>query len=411
MSLERLSYFTLTNGLRCVHLHSHGKSGHCGLLINAGSRDEKPGEEGLAHFIEHLLFKGTTTRTARHIVSQIDEVGGELNAYTTKENTFIYASFPGNYLERSLKLIADIAFNSTFPVKEMEKERAVVLDEFLSYKDDPSEEISDEWDSLMFPDHPLGTNILGTQETIESFQQHQLFDFLKQHYTTNRMTLAYAGPDSAESFKHKSEKFFGQVPSSHSNALRIVPAPYSPFKKRVIKDNHTCHVILGNRACSIHHPHRVPFVLLNNILGGPGLNSRLNLQIREKYGYTYYLESSYAGFEDSGVWYIYLSTEKKRLEKTLQLVHRELKTLREKPLTSGQLAKAKIQLKGQITMSNDNGAAMLGIISRHTLLFGRVETLEETFRRIDNITHTEIQELAQIYFSPEQISELIYLPK
>lgn len=407
---EHFSIFRLENGIRLVHLQVNSYVGHCGLLINTGSRDEKTGETGIAHFLEHVLFKGTTKRSAFRIISSIDELGGELNAYTTKENTFVYATFPGNYLGRALDVITDITFRSTFPKKEIEKERLVVLDEILSYKDDPSEEISDQFDEMLFPGHPLGNNILGTEKTVANFDIEHIRSFIGRTYNTDQMVLGYVGPMNAEKFRKIAGKALEWVTPQTRNWSRKAPKPYTPAHITEKRDLHSAHAMIGNRAYPVNSEKRVPFFMLNNILGGPGLNSRLNLNIREKYGYTYYLESAYSPFDDTGMWSLYLATDKKNLQKSLDLVYKELRKLREHPLSESQLQKAKIQVKGQMALANESHHNILHGMVRSLQVLDTVESIPELHRQIDEVTSEGLMEAAQDIFDEKKLGSLVYVP-
>jgi predicted Zn-dependent peptidase len=408
---EDIFSFRLPNGIKVVHLQHARPVSYCGLLINAGSRDEEGFKPGVAHFLEHMMFKGTKKRKTHHILSRIDEVGGELNAYTAKENTFIYTSFLDTYIDRALDIMEDIIFHSIFPLKEIEKERAVIIDEFQSYKDDPAEEMGDQFDALMFAGHTLGTNILGSLDSVSSIHQKDLKQFVSSKYNTNRMVLCYIGPTSREKFKTKVEKYFTKVKSNTSKKQRKSFSGYSPFILEIEKEMYSSHCLIGNIGYGLNSKKRLPFVLLNNILGGPGLNSRLNMNIREKYGYTYFLDSSYTPFEECAQWAIYLSTDVRNLDKTISLVYKELKKLRDTKLSTLQLNKAKKQIMGQMALANENTSGMLHVIAKSYLLFDRLDTLPYLYKQIEKITATQLQDIANEMFDEKKLSRLVYRNK
>lgn len=403
--------FQLKNGIKVVHLQHSRPVAYCGLLINTGSRDEEGFKIGTAHFLEHMMFKGTNKRKAHHILSRIDEVGGELNAYTAKENTFVYTSFLDEHIDRALDIMEDITFHSTFPVKEIEKERAVIIDEFQSYKDDPAEEMGDMFDSFMFKGHTLGNNILGSVKSVASIRQKDLKQFVNKNYHTDKMVLCYIGPTSKDTFKLKAEKFFSGVKTNSTKMDRQHFRGYDPFILEIEKEMHSSHCLIGNIGYGLRSKKRLPFVLLNNILGGPGLNSRLNMNIREKYGFTYYLESSYIPFEECAQWVIYLSTDIKNLDRTISLVYKELKKLREQPFTTLQLDKAKKQIKGQIALANENTSGILHVIAKSFLLFNRIDTLPDLYKQVEKITSTQLLDIANEIFDEKKLSRLVYRNK
>lgn len=403
--------FTLKNGIRVVYIYNPRPVSYCGLIINTGSRDEINHPIGVAHFLEHMFFKGTEKRKAHHILNRIDEVGGELNAYTAKENTFVYTSFLSEHIDRALDIMSDITFHSTFPKHELEKERIVILDEFQSYKDDPAEELGDEFDSLMFKNHTLGNNILGSPETVNNMQSKHLHDFLRKTYHTDEMLICFIGNTPYNKFCSKIEQYFGHIKSNLRNYKRTKFNTYKPFQKQIEKEMYSSHALIGNIAYSIRDKQKLSFVLLNNILGGPSLNNRLNMNIREKYGYTYYLDSSYTPFEDCGQWLIYLSTDQKNLDRTIELVYKELDKLKTTSLSSIQLSKAKKQLMGQMALVNENTSGMLHVIAKSQLIFNYMDSLEKIYTQIDKITSSQLLEVANDIFNIKKISELIYRNK
>jgi predicted Zn-dependent peptidase len=399
----------LSNNVRTVHLSlKDHRVSHLGLTIEAGSRNELPQEQGIAHFIEHLLFKGTKKRKAFHILSRLDSVGAELNAYTSKEETVIYASFLNEHFERAAEIISDIAFNSTFPVKEIEKEKEVVLDEILSYQDNPAELIFDDFEELLYPGHPMGRNILGTEKSVSGFRQKDLSHFVKRQYHTDRMAVSLVGEIREAKAQRIMDKYFGSVPSTSSSSKLTSPGAANIERKEVDMDTYQAHLIIGGETYDFHHKQRIPMILLNNLLGGPAMNSRLSMNIREKYGIAYNLESSYTAYSDCGVFSTYLGTDKKWLNKSEQLILKELKNLREQKLTTTGLHRAKQQLKGQYALAKESGAGMMQSIGKSVLMLDKVVDSETILRQIENITAEELLEAANYTFDPKKLSTLIY---
>ncbi|NOR86392.1 MAG: insulinase family protein [Bacteroidales bacterium] len=401
---------TFPNGLRLVHQHVNHDSavGHLGLIINTGSRDELKKENGLAHFIEHVIFKGTKKRKAFHVLSRLEDVGAELNAYTSKEETVLQAAFLNQHYERSLELIADIVINSTFPQKELDKEKEVVIDEINSYKDSPADQIFDDFDLLLFPKHPLGLDILGTKARIRKFTQKDVFQFIKKHYLASEMVLSSVGNIPFEELISLTEKYFSDLSSDKKRKKRIAPPEYQAVEISKKKRVYQAHCMIGNRAYSIQEDKRAAFSLLNNYLGGPGLNSRLNLGIREKYGFTYNLESNYAALSDTGQFSVYLGTDHQYLEKTIQLVHKELRLLRDVKLGPVQLRKAKQQIVGQIAISEESNANKMLNNGRSLLSFNKISGLDTINKKLNSVTAEMIQEVANEIFDPKKLSMLIY---
>ena len=402
-------FHTLPNGIRIVHHpYSSSEVAHCGLMVNAGTRDEPAGKEGLAHFIEHLLFKGTKKRRSYHILSRMEIIGGELNAYTTKEETAIYSTFMAPYLSRALELIYDVVYHSTFPEKELEKEKEVVLDEIASYQDSPQEQIYDDFEGQVFHKHPLGKPILGTTKTVKSFQKEDIQEFIKKNYQPHRIAIAVAGNYPFQKVVNTVARYFDDIPAGVNNYRKPSAMDYNPLEKSIAKDTYQAHCIIGNVAYSYSHPKRTAMALLNNILGGPGMNSRLNLSIREKYGFTYNIDSSYQPYSDSGVFSIYLGTDSKALNKSINLVHKELKKLREKKLGVLQMRQARQQLIGQIALGRESKASLMLSASKYLLNFNKVDTLSDINKRIEAVTPDDLLEIANEVFDPAEISSLIF---
>ena len=404
----KFEQYQLQNGIRIIHQQSNRAVAHCGLIINAGSRDEKSEQQGLAHFIEHVFFKGTKKRKAFHILSRMEDVGGELNAFTTKEETCIYSSFIPKYYSRALELLQDITFNSTFPAKELKKEKAVVIDEINSYKDNPSEQIFDDFEEQVFGKHPIGKNILGSPELVNSFNKATIKEFVASHYHSQQIVICSTGNISFDQLIKYVEKYFGYLPNSNKKSKRIAFKTYKTTHKIREHYGFQTHCMIGNIAFAANHPKKTAMVLLNNILGGPGMNSRLNLGIREKYGFTYQIESHYTPYSDIGLFNIYLASDSDKVEKSIKLLKKELQKLREIPLGPQQIKKAKQQLIGQIAIAQESDVNLMLTLGKSLLLYNKVDTFEEVKNKIESISATELQETAKIVFKEEDLSTLTF---
>lgn len=401
-------YHTLSNGIRLVHKQIANGVAHCGLIINAGTRDEKEDENGIAHFIEHVIFKGTKHRRAYHILSRMENVGGDLNAYTTKEETVVYSSFLPRYYDRAFELISDIVFNSVFPAKEILKEKDVVQDEINHYKDTPSEEIFDEFENLLYQGHPMGRNILGTPEDVKKINKSRILQFIRNHYHTDQMVLSSVGNIEFRKLIGLAEKYFGEEKPSLRTESRKPYKKYRPKNRTEEKDTYLSHGCIGNIAYPRNDERRLILVLLNNILGGPGLNSRLNLGIREKYGFTYSIDSQYAPYSDTGVFSIYLGTDKGYMDKSIGLIHKELTRLRDNKLGTLQMSRAKQQIVGQLAISLESNLSSMLSNGKSYLHLGKVFTFNEIASNIDLISAEELLSVANEIFNPSQLTTLIY---
>ena len=406
-----MEYYThpLSNGIRLIHAPTFSEVAHCGLIINAGSRDEEAHEQGIAHFVEHLIFKGTRKRKAYHILSRMDDVGGEINAYTSKEETCIHTSFLHKDYERSLELLSDITFNSVFPGKEMVREKDVIIDEINSYKDNPAESIYDDFEELVFEGQPLGRNILGTPELLRKFNREDIESFVRRNYLPGEMVITSIGNISFPRLIQLCEKHFGQILSAADSRGRIPYNGYQPKNKIFQKDTNQAHCIIGNVAYDLYDPRRITMTLLENLIAGPGLNSRLNMLLREKLGYVYHVESSYTPFSDVGLFTLYFGAEKSRLDKTLEQVYREFKRLRTVPLGKMQLRKAKRQLFGQLAISSESPSTRMITNGKSYLMLNRVDSLEEIREKIEAVTAEQMMETACEVLNPQQITTLTYL--
>ncbi len=403
-----LLFHTLDNGIRLVHQRIPGMVAHCGLIINTGSRDEKPEEHGIAHFIEHMMFKGTMKRRAYHILSRLEDVGGELNAYTTKEETAIHASFLKDDYERALDLISDIAFNSVFPDKEIEKEKDVVIEEINSYLDSPSELIFDDFEELIFAGQPIGRNILGTPDSVRSFTKNTISGFISNNYSTSQMVFCSVGNISDEKILKLFKIYFSNVVTNKREERTTKQWLYKPSTLTKKMDTFQNHCIIGTLAYDLKDERRMGMFLLNNILGGQGLNSRLNLSLREKNGLAYNVESSYNPYCDTGVFSIYFGTDSQLLDKSISIAMSELKKLRTTRLGSIQMSKAKNQIKGYLARGYENYESLMLSLGKSMLIFGKIERIEDLYRKIDGVTSSDILETANDIFDPYKLSTLIY---
>lgn len=405
--------FELSNGIRVVHRPVNSPVAHFGLFFAIGSRDENPEEEGLAHFMEHSLFKGTQRRKAYHILSRMEDVGGELNAFTSKEETVIHSSFLHSDYPRAIELIADIGFNSIFPQKEVEKEKEVIIDEIFSYKDSPGDSIFDDFEEFVFPEHSLGKNILGTVESVKSFSRQHILDFLAKHLHPERVIFSSVGKISSSRLKKLLENALAKLDINWSGSPRALLSPQAmaPVEKELLRPGYQTHIIIGGRAYESRNDKMRPLALLNNLLGGPGMNSRLNLNIRERYGFTYHLESFYHAYLDTGLFGIYLGTDPKNAERSIALVEKELQKLRDKKLGVLQLSKAKRQVLGQLAMAQENNGALMQAFGKSLLLHNEVEGFDAIVADVEKISAEDLQNVAQEILDTKQFSRLIYRNK
>lgn len=401
-------YHTLPNNIRIVFRKNNSNVTHAGVYINVGSRDEVGADEGMAHFIEHSIFKGTEHRRAYHILNRIDGVGGELNAFTTKEDTCIYASALSIHLERCLELFSDILFHSTFPTHEIEKEKDVVVEEINSYKDVPADLIYDEFEELAFAGHPLAHNILGSKKNVKHFTTESISRFMRQNYTTDHMVITVVGNVEFSRLVRLCEKYFGGYAQQPSVANRTIKPTYHPFSRTINRHTHQVHALIGCQAYDAYSDHKCAFSLLNNVLGGPAMNSRLNVAIREKYGFCYTIESQYVPFTDAGLFYIYAGLDSDAQDRATELVMKELRHCCDTPLSTLQLHAAQQQYIGQMAINNELGQNEMQGIGKAYLLYDHVDTIEEMSNDIRNVTAHDIQEVANRLFQPQNFSFLYY---
>lgn len=398
----------LKNGLKIIHQYIPNKAAYCGLIIGVGTRDELTDEEGIAHFIEHVIFKGTEKRKAYHILSRIEDVGGELNAYTTKEDTCIYASFLARDYERALELFADIIFHSTFPEKEIEKEKEVVIDEINSYKDSPGELIYDDFEGLIYNGYPIGRNILGCEGAVRELKRERILEFVKRNYQPSRMVISSIGDIPFDKLVRLIEKYFGGFESDQSELIRIKPEIYTPLFKEVALETYQNHCIIGNVAYDYTQDNRLALSLLVDVFGGTGMNSRLSLNIREKYGLAYNIEASYTPYSDTGVFTVYFGCDAEDIDKCIRLCRKEMNQLCTSPLGKMQLRKAKAQMIGQMTLSSENYENMMLSIGKSFLIYNKVDSLEYVYDRVEEISAELLQQVANEVFDPNRQSVLIY---
>ena len=416
---------TLPSGLRVIHLPSTSPVVYCGYQIAAGTRDEQAGEEGLAHFCEHMTFKGTERRNALQIINALERLGGELNAYTNKESTVFYAAIQREHLRVAVDLLTDIVFHSSYPQAEMDREVEVICDEIESYNDSPAELIYDEFENILFEGHPLGHNILGQADKLHTYTSADLRRFAARHYQpANAVFFAYGDIDFqrlvkiiASSFPSHSKSSYPHGPGSlqpqtpvPSNSRVPIPLPLSTPENLLIRDRgtHQAHVIIGSRAYPANHPRRLVLYLLNNLLGGPSMNARLNLSLRERNGLVYTVESAMVAYGDTGVWTVYFGCDPHDVARCRRLVRHELDKLMNRQLTQTALAAAKQQLKGQIAIACDNREQFALDFGKIYLFDAEERHLDRLFLKIDAITAADVQQVALDLFPADRLTTLVY---
>ena len=410
--------YTLDNGLRIIHLPSDSQVVYCGYQINAGTRDELPGEEGLAHFCEHVTFKGTERRKAWHILNCLESVGGDLNAYTNKEGTVYYAAILKEHIARAVDLLSDIVFHSTYPQQEIDKEVEVICDEIESYNDSPAELIYDEFENILFKGNSLGHNILGTTEQVRQFTTEDALRFTRKLYRPdNAVFFAYGDINfkklvtllkrsvGSEELRVKNEEF-----NSREEERMKGEESNSPKGQTIVMEKHThqAHVMIGTQAYDVHDDRRMPLYLLNNILGGPGMNAKLNLALREHNGLVYTVESTMVAYGDTGTWSIYFGCDEHDVKRCLRLVRKELDKFMEKPLSDAQLRAAKKQIKGQIGVACDNRENFALDFGKSFLHYGWEKNVDRLYEQVDAITAQQMQAVAQELFDEHRLTTLIF---
>ena len=416
--------YTLDNGLRIIHLPSDSKVVYCGYQINAGTRNEEPGEEGLAHFCEHVTFKGTERRKAWHILNCLESVGGDLNAYTNKEGTVYYSAILKEHIARAVDLLTDIVFHSVYPQAEIDKEVEVICDEIESYNDSPAELIYDEFENIIFKGSPLGHNILGTAEQVRSFKTEDALRFTRKLYRPdNAIFFAYGDIDFkklvrllkksflSEERRVKSEKFNSPEAQAQFYIQHSTFNTQHSFEGQTIvmqKNTHQAHVMIGTRAYDVNDDRRMPLYLLNNMLGGPGMNAKLNLALREHNGLVYTVESTMAAYGDTGIWSIYFGCDEHDVKRCLRLVRKELDKFMQKPLSDAQLKAAKKQIKGQVGVACDNRENFALDFGKSFLHYGWEKNVDRLYEQVDEITAEQIQAVAQELFDKDRLTTLIF---
>jgi len=401
---------TLRNGIRILHVPSASAISHACILINSGSRDEEDAQMGLAHFIEHLIFKRTEKRTTNQILNRLESVGADLNAYTTKEYTCIHASFLQPYVDRTLELFNDIVFHSVFPLEELEKEKGVILDEITSYLDQPEEAINDDFEDMLFANHALGRNILGTPSTVTALNQNDIRQFIKSNYRTDEIIVAVLGNYSLNKLVKIGEKYFGSVPENSAIATRIAPTVNVPQHIKANKQIMQAHSMLGTQTYSLHHPYKAGLLLLNNILGGNGMSSVLNLQIREKYGIAYTIESNYSPLSDTGIFALYFGTDKEKVERTTNLILKEFKKIRATKMSEVQLHKAKNKFIGQIALGEENRIGLIISMAKSLIDYQKIDDLETVFNKIRAVSVADMNAIANDVLDEKRLSSLTFHP-
>lgn len=402
----------LSNGIRVVIAPKKGSSViQCGYVINAGTRDESADKNGLAHFFEHLIFKGTHKRKAWHILNYVDRVGGEINAFTTREKTCYHVTITKNYLARAIDLLSDITFRSVFPAKEIEKEKIVVADEMDMYKDNPEESIFDDFEELVFPNHGLGKPILGTRESIQQFCAQDLIQFQKDHYTQNNIVFSIAGQVSTKKVVQLLEKNISMVQMEKESQERIAFQDYKPQYQHIKKNITQNHIITGGRAFPLRQHLFLPFLLLNHYLGGDSMNARLNMIIREKYGLSYSISSFYNAYSDDGIWGIYAGCEPGNRKKLMLLIEKELKRICEFGISPPLLERIKKQYIGNMLIGLESLYVQMLVNAKNVLDFGKPDQLKDLIQMIQAITADQMLEAAIYCFNPEQMTTLIYEPE
>jgi predicted Zn-dependent peptidase len=403
---------TLPNGIRVAHKqNTYSKVVHCGFVLDIGSRDEKPEQQGIAHFWEHMAFKGTKKRKAFHILNRLDSVGGELNAYTTKEKICFYASVLDRHFESAFELLTDITFDSVFPEKQIERERNVILEEMAMYYDSPEDAIQDDFDEIVFGKHPLGKNILGTSESIRRFHREDFKHFIHENLDTSQVVFSCVGNIPFKRVIRLAEKYLSDIPAHSSSRDRIPFGKYQPRRLQVSRNLTQAQCAVGRDAYPVHHGRSLPFFMLTNLLGGPGMNTRLNLSLREKYGMVYSVDAEYQSFTDTGIFSIYFGTEPRQLKRAIGYIMKELKRLRDVPLGVMQLHRAKEQMMGQLAMSSENNQSLMLSVARSILDDYEMDTLESLYEKINKLGAADLQEVAREMLQEDSLSILTYVPE
>ncbi|MBO4582024.1 MAG: insulinase family protein [Bacteroidales bacterium] len=401
------NYFQLNNGIRVIHKQVDTSISHVGIVVNTGTRDELQGESGIAHFIEHAIFKGTAKRNTYQVLSYLENVGGELNAYTTKEETFFYASVLNAYLQRAVDLLSDIVFNSTFCEKELEKEKEVVKEEIKLCKDTPSEWIFDEFEDIVFNGHSLGTNILGSIASLKKINRKGILQFVNRTYTTDQIVVAVVGNVAMPELKKILNKYLAYLPEQHRTFQRQAFTGYHPSVKTIKLHSNQSHIVIGCALPAYNDRQCQVAALLSNILGGQGLNSRLNMAIREKKGYVYNIEANYTALSDAGLFNVYIGCDHKNQDKCIELTLKEIRKIQKSKLGTLQLRRAHLQMIGQMCITYDSNLNEMLSIGKNHLLFHEVDTVEDMVKTIQSITADELSDMADTMLNIDNFTYLI----
>ena len=407
--MTKYNTYTLGNGLRIIHLPSPSQVVYCGYDVAAGTRDEMPGEEGIAHFCEHMTFKGTARRHALQIINALEGVGGDLNAFTNKEDTVFYAAISKEHFAKAVDVLTDIVFHSEYPQHEIEKEVEVICDEIESYNDSPAELIYDEFENLLFKGHPLGHNILGQAEQLRTYKTEDFLRYARRCYRPDNMIFFVYGDIDFKKLVNTLNRSLSFIVAPPTN-ISSINYKLSTINNTIIREigTHQAHVMIGTRGYHYNHPHRMTLYLLNNILGGPGMNARFSLSLRERYGLVYTVESMMTCYSDTGLWSVYFGCDNHDIKRCCRLVRKELDRVMQKPLSANQLTAAKRQLKGQIAIACDNREQFALDFGRSFLHHGTERHLDDLYRRIDAITAEDIQTVANELFATERLTTLIF---
>lgn len=392
---EEFFVHTLPNGIRCVLKNVRSAVCYCSMTIGAGSRDEKEGERGVAHLLEHTIFKGTERRKAYQVNCRLENLGGEINAFTTKEETVVHATVLKGDFAKAVELMDDIIFHSTFPRKEVEKEKEVIYDEINMYKDSPDERIYDDFEDLLFGGSELGHNILGSKRDVAKLNTEQIRSFVERNYTTDRMVFAVIGQISPKRFVATMERYFGTEKATTRSTQRSVPEMVERFSKSISRQQHQVREVMGARAYALDDRRRLALILMTNILGGPSAASRLNVALRERRALTYCVEALYTPLSDCGMFSIYFSCEKDKLERCREVIAEELLRIQREPLSMRQLATHKRQFIGGFSIAAENNEAYMLSVGKSYLSFGAVDSLEEVYRKVEEITPEDIMAVAK----------------
>ncbi len=410
--MKEFEILTLDNGIRVVYKQvTTTKIAHCGIAIDVGSRDESADQFGIAHFWEHMAFKGTSRRKSHHIIHSIDSVGGELNAYTTKEKIYFYTSVLDRFVDKAFDILSDITFHSIFLDKQIERERQIILEEMAMYNDTPDDAIQDDLEDQIFSQHPLGHNILGNSKTVRSFTKNHFNTFINSSIDTSRIAISIVGNLSLAKVKKLVSKYLEPIPSYTNPIRNLVTSVGSSSHIEIEKPIQQAHVGIGIPAFNIADERRVPMAIIANLLGGPSMNTRLNMTLREKMACVYSIDAHYGAYADTGLFSIFYGTEEKNLKKSKKAVFRELDLMKNKSLGSLQLHRLKEQMLGQLAMAEESYASLMLSMAKSLLDLGTIQSIEEVFKDIEQVSAKQIQEISNEVFQQEKISTLTFIPK